>query len=227
MSRIPARVVATLRELLHPAADSPVQQCELCDAELEAVHTHIVDIATRRLLCACGACGRLHEAGPLHSGPSGGRPDRLAIPRRYAHHSSMTFSASEWLALGIPVDLAFFFFNSRLGRAVAFYPGPAGAIESLLPLDQWARLASAHPWISGMAPDVEALLVRKQDGQHRCFVVPVDACYELVGRIRSHWSGFGGGDRVRAEIDGFTDAILNRGGPDASPAAEQPRAEPR
>jgi hypothetical protein len=34
-------------------------------------------------------------------------------------------------------------------------------------------------------------------------IVPIDACYELVGRIRSAWQGFRGGDVVWREIDGF------------------------
>jgi hypothetical protein len=31
----------------------------------------------------------------------------------------------------------------------------------------------------------------------------VDACYELVGRIRRHWTGFEGGEEAWLEIDAF------------------------
>ena len=39
--------------------------------------------------------------------------------------------------------MAFFFFNSSLGRMAAFYPSPAGATESLLPLATWEEILEA------------------------------------------------------------------------------------
>ena len=122
----------------------------------------------------------------------------------------MKIAPAQWDALAIPVDLAFFFFNSDLARTVACYPGPAGAAESLLPLAAWPALVDANPWIQALAPDVEALLVRRIDEEYICFLVPIDACYELVGRIRSEWTGLGGGDRVRREIDQFFATILDK-----------------
>ena len=35
------------------------------------------------------------------------------------------------------------------------------------------------------------------------WIVPVDACYELVGRIRRHWKGFEGGQEAWLKIDAF------------------------
>jgi hypothetical protein len=43
-----------------------------------------------------------------------------------------------------------------------------------------------------------------------CFLVPIDACYELVGRVRMHWRGFQGGQEVWREIDGFFDRLRER-----------------
>ncbi|MGH7539435.1 MAG: DUF5947 family protein [Gemmatimonadota bacterium] len=200
--RVP--VVATLRRLLNPpAVPRTGERCELCSVPLHDGHGHIVDIRTRRLLCACRICAAA-------SASAGGR--YRAVPARYVHLPSMRMSAAQWEALAIPVDLAFFFFNSDLGRTVAFYPGPAGAAESLLPLDAWSALAEANPWIRAAAPDVEALLVRRAGEEYDCFLVPIDACYELVGRIRAQWTGLGGGERVRMEIDGFFAAIRERTG---------------
>jgi hypothetical protein len=42
--------------------------------------------------------------------------------------------------------------------------------------------------------------------------VPIDACYELVGRIRTHWKGLDGGDDVRTEMDRFFAALRDRCG---------------
>ena len=88
----------------------------------------------------------------------------------------------------------------------------------------WNALANAHPWLTAAEPDVEALLARRQGPEYLCLVVPVDACYELVGRIRTHWSGLGGGDRVRAEIDAFFAGALRRaeGPTDREPAGTHP-----
>jgi hypothetical protein len=215
-------LVATLRRLLTPPVEPrPRERCDLCGAALPDDHNHIVDTRTRRLLCACEICG-ITSGGRAFAEPSaqpGNRAPEVAahedgryraVPGRYVHLPSMKISPAHWDALAIPVDLAFFFVNSDIGRMVACYPGPAGAAESLLPLEAWPALVDANPWIRLLAPDVEALLVRRIDGDYMCFVVPIDACYELVGRIRTEWTGLGGGDRVRREIDRFFESILVR-----------------
>ena len=96
----------------------------------------------------------------------------------------------------IPINLAFFFQNSLDSRVSALYPSPAGATESLLPLAAWNNIVQANPALHQLEPDVEALLVNRV-GQARetapaeYYIVPIDACYKLVGLIRLHWRGFG------------------------------------
>ncbi len=48
------------------------------------------------------------------------------------------------------------------------------------------RSSRANPALADLEPDVEAFLVRadRSVGGAECFVVPIDACYELVGRLR-------------------------------------------
>jgi hypothetical protein len=198
--------VSTLRRLMQPPPPR-AHACDMCAVELSDPHQHVVDIHSRRLLCACAACGA--NVGQ----PAAGTPVRYrAVPRRYAHQPWMRLSSDEWQALGIPVGLAFLFFNSAQGRMAAFYPGPAGATECLLPLDAWAALADRKPWLGALAPDVEACLVRRAgDGDDQaCFIVPIDACYALVGLIRTHWSGLGGGETLRAEVDRFFAEVIER-----------------
>jgi len=97
---------------------------------------------------------------------------------------------------------------------VALYPSPAGATESLLPLDAWADLAAAHPELTTMAPDVEALLVRGERGlAPECYLVPIDACYELVGRLRTTWRGFDGGSEAHDELAAYFDRVRRRARP--------------
>ena len=65
-----------------------------------------------------------------------------------------------------------------------------------------------------MLPDVQALLVhRPKGGGQRCFIVPIDACYELVGIIRRTWKGFDGGEEAWTAIDAFFADLAERSRP--------------
>ena len=70
-----------------------------------------------------------------------------------------------------------------------------------------------------------ALLVRVPDSkdsetaesaQPQTFLVPIDACYEFVGRLRKLWRGFDGGQQAREFIDSFFAQVAKR-------AREKPR----
>jgi hypothetical protein len=118
-----------------------------------------------------------------------------------------------WEALQIPVGLAFFFRNSVLDRMVAFYPGPAGATESELEMAAWNDIRAADPRVDTLADDTEALLVRVPDDDTappQCYLLPIDACYEFVGRLRMLWRGFDGGQDVRAFMNEFFEGIDDR-----------------
>jgi hypothetical protein len=52
-----------------------------------------------------------------------------------------------------------------------------------------------------LEPDVEALLVRREPAT--CLLVPIDACYRLVGLVRRTWRGFDGGAEAWRDVDGF------------------------
>lgn len=180
-------------------------RCELCAGPIEDEHGHVVDTADRRLLCSCYACSLLFAA------PGAARGRFKIVPKRYAGIPTPLFSDAQWEALGIPIGLAFFFENSTMQRVIAFYPGPAGATESLLPLDAWQALREREPLIASLHADVEAALVyRPKDGEAQSFVVPIDVCYELVGLVRSKWQGIHGGDDVHREIDAYFTRIAER-----------------
>jgi hypothetical protein len=171
---------------------------------LEDVHGHVVDTADRRMLCTCYACELLFTA------PGAARGRFKLVPKRYAEIPSPLFSDAQWEALGIPIGLAFFFENSVSG-IIAFYPGAAGATESQLPLEAWERLRQNEPLIASMLPDVEAALVYRPRGKAaKAYVVPIDACYELTGIVRSKWSGIQGGDAVHDAIDAFFTHLAER-----------------
>jgi hypothetical protein len=176
----------------------------MCAEPIGDGHSHVVNLDSRQIMCTCRACWLLFT----HQGAAGGR--YRAVPDRYLHDPDFRLGEGAWEALQIPVRVAFFFDNSDLGRVAAFYPSPAGATESLLPLEAWADVVAANPALTDLAPDVEALLVRRAGEGFECFLVPIDACYELVGLVRMHWKGFDGGQEAWEAIDGFFDAVRER-----------------
>ncbi|MGH2688190.1 MAG: DUF5947 family protein, partial [Actinomycetota bacterium] len=44
---------------------------------------------------------------------------------------------------------------------------------------------------------------RPRDAATECFLVPIDACYHLVGLIKINWRGFDGGQEAWEKIDAF------------------------
>ena len=187
------------------------ERCEMCSEVIPDEHQHVVNVAGRQLMCVCRACYLLFT-------DSNADLRYRSVPDRYLAFPDFALDRRAWEALQIPVGVAFFFTNSALGRTVAFYPGPAGATESELDLDAWNAIAGADPRVGLLADDVEALLVRvpESDGANdegaepQSYLVPIDACYEFVGRLRTLWRGFDGGQEARAFIDSFFSQVATR-----------------
>jgi Family of unknown function (DUF5947) len=194
----------TLRQFIRRKRD--VERCELCSAEVGADHPHLIEPASRKLLCSCNACAILF-------GGIGTKYKRA--PRRVLALHDFHLSDGQWESLMIPISMAFFFRSTPDARVVAFYPSPAGATESQLPLDTWNDIEEVNPSLKEMEPDVEALLVNRI-GHVRGFatseyyVLPIDECYKLVGLIRANWKGLSGGIEVWREIGGFFDGLKRR-----------------
>jgi len=190
-------------EVLRGFARKPernVERCELCSAEVVTNHPHLVEIGQHRLFCACDACAL------LFSGRADAKYKR--VPRRVRLILDFKMTDAEWEGLLIPIDLAFFFRNSIDSRVSALYPSPAGATESMLSLEAWNDIESSNPALREVEDDVEALLVNRvgharEARSAQYYVVPIDACYKLVGLIRLHWRGLSGGTEVWQEISKF------------------------
>lgn len=194
----------TLRSVLQPfvapgRARRAGRSCELCGAPVGAEHSHVADVEARAFLCACRGCGLLFT----RAGSAGGR--LRTVPDRHVYEASFALTDAEWEALGIPVSMAFFFKSSVAERWSAVYPSPAGPVESLLRLDAWSSIASRTSLANLAEPDVEALLVAANGGVgYECMLVPIHACYALVGHVRRRWRGLDGGEEAhRAIADHF------------------------
>ncbi|MFJ8015709.1 DUF5947 family protein [Streptomyces sp. NPDC096339] len=208
-----------LRRFTGPRAPRP-ETCELCGvAVAEDAHRHLVQTEQRSLLCACTACALLFD----RPGTATGR--YRAVPNRCLADPEHPLDEGAWEALQIPVGVAFFFRNAALDRLVALYPSPAGATESELDAETWQRVLGAGRLAGLLEPDVEALLLRRSEGRTECYLVPIDMCYELVGRMRLLWQGFDGGAEARAALQAFFEEVRRRAG--VTSAAVSPAAEGR
>ncbi len=146
-------------------------------------------------MCACRACYLLFTQ------PGAARGRYRAVPDRYLTDPDHPLDGSEWDALEIPVGLAFFLHNSRAGDGHRLLPEPGGRDR-----------VPAGPRRPGTELAADAPAARRGRTRRRghpdhplglagdgveCFVVPIDACYELAGRMRLHWRGFDGGAEAR------------------------------
>ncbi len=181
------------------------ERCEMCAETIADEHQHVVNVEGRQLMCVCRGCYLLFTETQAEL-------RYRAIPDRYLVFPEFALDRRRWETLQIPVGLAFFFRNSALDRTVAFYPGPAGATESELDLLAWNDIRSADPRVDVLADDTEAVLVRvpDDDGAPQSYLLPIDACYEFVGRLRMLWHGFDGGQQVREFIDDFFELLDQR-----------------
>ncbi|MGA8531215.1 MAG: DUF5947 family protein [Acidobacteriaceae bacterium] len=182
----------------------PAERCELCGAVIPAEHPHLLERKTRKVSCACAACAL------LFCDQQSGRYVRL--PQRVIRLTDFAFSDAEWDEMMLPIGLAFFTRRDDGGMA-AFYPSPAGVVESLISLDNWTRTAGAHPVLSTMAPELEALLVNRVAGDPQYFLVPLDECYRLAGMIRQQWRGLSGGPGVWGAVAAFFNELRRKARP--------------
>jgi Family of unknown function (DUF5947) len=186
-----------------------VESCELCSAELSAQHQHLIDPAARKILCACDPCAM------LFSSQNSARYKKVPREARFLGDFKMT--DAQWDGLMVPIEMAFFLKGGANGKVSAFYPGPAGAIESLLSLEAWGEIERDNPSLVTMQADVEALLVNRVGAARgvaaQYYIVPIDECYRLVGLIRLNWHGLSGGTEVWREVTKFFADLKEKAAP--------------
>jgi len=224
----PAAALSGVRSDPGTGAADDAERCEMCREVLGERHGHVVDLEKRSLACTCRACYLLFT----HSGAAGGR--YRSVPERVSYDPDRPLTAADWNELQIPVAMAFFFYNSALGRVVAGYPSPGGVTECELDLAAWDRLAAAYPLLGALAPDVEAVFVNRTGPggttprdppalggmpspqtplappHNETFLIPIDECYALVGELRRLWQGFDGGEEARTALATFLDGLRQR-----------------
>lgn len=195
-SAAPTRSLRQFTRKQEPAT-SPREHCELCSEVIPSVHRHLLELSSRTLTCVCYACSL------LFSNRGAGASKYRLIPDRYLALTDSQITDEQWESLMIPVNMAFIFRSTGEKPVMAFYPSPAGAMESLLDLEGWQELVRDTPMLNEMEPDVEALLVNRLKNTREYYIVPIDVCYHLIGLIRIHWRGLSGGTEVWEAIAEF------------------------
>jgi hypothetical protein len=218
MTEVATDPFGILRRVMQPRQlPRPGEACDMCGEPIASdQHSHVASITDRRLMCTCRACYLLFTQ------EGSGRRRLRAVPDRPRRQKQFAFTQEQWDDLAIPVDLVFLLQQSDAAEVdgpmslVASYPSPAGATESELDLSAWAAITADNPVLADVEPDVEAVLIRRNGANSPAdftgLVVPIDACYELVGIVRQYWTGFQGGAEVWRRIDGFFDGLLGRAG---------------
>ena len=192
------------------AAGAPGSAARCAPQPIADEHQHVVDLESRSLMCTCRPCYLLFtdEQAELRYRAV---PDRyLSFPGFVLGQARLGRAADPGRA-GVPVPQH----GAGPGRRVLPEPGRRHRVR--------AAAGGVGPHRGGqprrcalLLPDVEALLVRgdrpRADADFSCHLVPIDACYELVGRMRMTWRGFDGGQEARAAIDEFF-AMVERAQP--------------
>jgi hypothetical protein len=193
-----------LRQFIRRKPDG--ERCELCSAQVATDHSHLIEPGSRKLLCACEACAILF---------SGMGTKYKRVPKRVLALADFSLSDGQWESLMVPINMAFFYRSTPDARMVALYPSPAGATESLLPLETWEDIEDSNPVLREMEADVEALLVNRIAHARgvspaEFYLLPIDECFKLVGLIRANWRGLSGGAEVWKQIAEFFGGLKTR-----------------
>ena len=186
------------------ARNAALEHCDLCAASIPAEHRHLLEMAAREVRCVCRPCALLFDREAASQGRY-----RL-IPERRLRLPGFELSEEMWRRLGIPVGLAYLVRDTPTGAVLAWYPGPAGAIEAEVEPACWDEITELNPALGTLQPDVEALLVNRVRDARQYLVAPIDDCFSLVGLIRRRWRGLTGGSEVWVEVARYLDALEQR-----------------
>ena len=196
---MPEQNFNVLKQFVRPR--KVVERCDLCALELAPEHQHLLSMENRQISCACDACSILFSDNTKRF---------RRVPRSGIFLPNFHLTDEQWNALMLPIQLAFFFYDTPTEKIVALYPSPAGAMESLLTFESWQEIVVENVILQRMETDVEALLVNRVGDKREYFIAPIDECYKLVGIIRANWRGLSGGTDAWAKINDFFTQLKER-----------------
>jgi hypothetical protein len=116
----------------------------------------------------------------------------------------------QWETWQVPVGIVGIVYRAESSHPVAYYPGPAGLTEARFELEDWSMLLDSNPSLREIEPDVEVLLINHMDSAYEHYIVPLDLCYQLAGRLRLSWKGFSGGQEAHQALAEFFAELRKR-----------------
>lgn len=189
---VSSSLISKLKNIKERSQEIEEELCNFCGKTISPDHRHLLDINTGKFKCACEVCTIIQS---VHG--------YKLIPDHYNYLKDFIMPEELWSEFMIPVNMAFFVFNSAQNGIVTYYPAAAGATESKLKMEAWKKLEQLNPVIKKLSKDVEALLLNRLGDAGEYFIVPIDCCYKLIGTLRSHWHGIHGGREVDEAIANF------------------------
>jgi hypothetical protein len=155
-----------------PAADA---RCDLCNAAIGSEHPHLLEVAARRLVCACPGCALLF---PGHEGAR-----YRSVVTTLEPLTDVRLAESDWGELGVPVRFVFLCASRTHERIYATYPNPGGAAESELPRETWSSLVQRYPRLSEIEPDVAGVFLDGLTEDEPAYELSIDVFQNLMGQI--------------------------------------------
>jgi hypothetical protein len=184
-----------------PGGGEPVgdvlERCDLCGVSIPQDHRHLLHLIERRIVCSCEGCWAMRA----------GEGDYRPVGARTVWLPDLQLPDDLWASFQVPIGLAFFMRSTITECVVAMYPSPAGATESELRLDAWARMTELNPVVAGLEADIEGLIVNRLCDPPLHVIAPIDRCYELTGVIKASWEGISGGSGVERAVLAFFDQL--------------------
>jgi hypothetical protein len=168
-------------------AQSGTEFCDLCGLGIPDEHRHLLHLVERRIVCSCEPCWAM-RAGEGDYRPTGNRT--LWLPE-------LDIPDDLWAGFQVPIGLAFFMHSTVTQCVVAMYPSPAGATESELHFESWARMC-------------EGLIANRLSDPPIYAIAPIDQCYALTGAIKVTWEGISGGAGVQTAVTDFFEGLRSR-----------------
>ena len=169
---------AALKGLLRkPLETAPGERCDFCAKPVAPQHSHLIDLKARRIMCGCRPCALTFE-------PDGAARGRFKlVPERFARIDDLRARRRD-VGCAANSDRARVLFSQfgrreRLRRSIPGRPVLRNRNCRSMP---GKPIAERHPVLSTLRADVEAILLAAACATATdCFIVPIDAAYELVG----------------------------------------------
>jgi hypothetical protein len=171
--------------------------CDLCGLVIPEDHRHLLHLVERRIICSCEACWAMRA----------GEGDYRPVGNRTVWLPDLQIPDDVWASFQIPIGLAFFMHSTVTSCVVAMYPSPAGATESELHFESWARMCQVNPVLNNLESDIEGLIVNRLSDPPMYAIAPIDQCYALTGAIKATWEGISGGTGVDHAVTRFFESL--------------------